>query len=597
LNFKYLQGLALSLKYRYTEKEIEKQMDLLKTNINIMKNLLSTLSALSFLLFFTVASGSIANDNSPGEQQTSANEQYLEIVCSPELTSVASNWVANFRAANPGVEIVINESTDEKAIENGKLYLLTSNHKEAIEHKSLWEITIGHDVIVPIINTKNPLKDKIFEKGITTACFSKIVSENGNWSEIIESDVNSSFQCYLLDHPQVISKVAGCANISESELSSKKVTTVENLVSAIQNNETAIGFCRLIDIMDANENSFASNISILPFDKNQNGRIDGFEKIYSSPKDLSRGVWIGKYPKMLSGEIYAAAAFKPTEGAAHDFLEWAITDGQETLAESGFSNLSSVEKTAGLLAMRNSVSQSGGSENASGLSSGWKYILGMLAVILLIVALVRTNVKNTKVTSETSEAPLAALNENSILAPGGLFYDKTHTWAFMEENGRVKIGINDFLQHITGSVTKIRMKGAGEKIRKGEKILTLMHQGKQLTIYSPVTGVIKQQNEALLTNPSKLNSAPYTNGWVYQIEPANWVREISFMFMADRFRDWMSDEFTRLKDFMAVVVNASQVRMPQPVLQDGGELTDHVLANLDPEVWEEFQSQFIDTSK
>ncbi|MGM0621457.1 MAG: glycine cleavage system protein H, partial [Bacteroidota bacterium] len=177
------------------------------------------------------------------------------------------------------------------------------------------------------------------------------------------------------------------------------------------------------------------------------------------------------------------------------------------------------------------------------------------------------------------------------------FYDKTHTWAFMEENGQVKIGINDFLQHVTGSVTQLKMKAAGEKIRKGEKILTLMHQGKQLSIYSPVTGVIKQQNEELLTNPSQLNSAPYTNGWVYQIEPANWVREISFMFMADKFRDWMKDEFTRLKNFMAVVVNASQVRLTQPVLQDGGELTDHVLANLDPEVWEEFQTQFIDTSK
>ena len=562
-----------------------------------MKNLLSTLSALSFLLFFTVASGSTANDNKPGEQQASAKEQNLEIICSPELTSVSSSWVKDFRSANPGVEIVVNENTGELEIENGKLYFLTRDQKEKIQNNSLWEITIGHDVVVPIINSNNPLKDKIFEKGITPACFSNFVSEQGNWSEIIENVDNSAFRCYLLDHPQVISKVAACAKISRSEISAQKAGTVENLISAIQNDESAVGFCRLIDVIDADENSFASNISILPFDKNQNGRIDGFEKIYSSPKDLSRGVWIGKYPKELSGKIYAVADFKPTEGAAHDFLEWTITDGQEALAESGFSNLSSVEKTAGLLAMRNTVSQTGGSENASGLSSGWKYILGMLAVILLIVALVRTNVKNTKAPGETREAPQTALNENSILAPGGLFYDKTHTWAFMEENGQVKIGINDFLQHVTGKVTQLKMKAAGQKIRKGEKILTLMHQGKQLSIYSPVTGVIKQQNEELLTNPSQLNSAPYTNGWVYQIEPANWVREISFMFMADRFRDWMKDEFTRLKDFMAVVVNASQVRLNQPVLQDGGELTDNVLANLDPEVWEEFQTQFIDTSK
>jgi glycine cleavage system H lipoate-binding protein len=308
-------------------------------------------------------------------------------------------------------------------------------------------------------------------------------------------------------------------------------------------------------------------------------------------------VWIGKYPKELSGEIYAAAAFKPTEGTAHHFLEWAITDGQEALTASGFSNLSSVEKTSGLLAMRNSVPQSGGSKNASGLSTGWKFTLGMLAAVLLVVVLLRTYRKKQKEVSHIPQTTQPPLNENSILAPGGLFYDKTHTWAFMEENGRVKIGVNDFLQHVTGLVTQIKMKAPGEKIRKGEKILTLMHKGKQLTIYSPVTGLIKQQNELLISNPSQLNSAPYTHGWVYQIEPANWIREIRFMYMADKFRDWMKDEFIRLKDFMAVVVNANHVRLNQPVLQDGGELTDNVLANQDPEVWEEFQYQFIDTSK
>jgi hypothetical protein len=32
-------------------------------------------------------------------------------------------------------------------------------------------------------------------------------------------------------------------------------------------------------------------------------------------------------------------------------------------------------------------------------------------------------------------------------------------------------------------------------------------------------------------------------------------------------------------------------------LQDGGEINDNVLENLPPEVWEDFQTNFIDTSK
>ncbi len=37
--------------------------------------------------------------------------------------------------------------------------------------------------------------------------------------------------------------------------------------------------------------------------------------------------------------------------------------------------------------------------------------------------------------------------------------------------------------------------------------------------------------------------------------------------------------------------------MNNVILQDGGQLTDNVLADLGPEVWEDFQTNFIDKSK
>ena len=69
------------------------------------------------------------------------------------------------------------------------------------------------------------------------------------------------------------------------------------------------------------------------------------------------------------------------------------------------------------------------------------------------------------------------------------------------------------------------------------------------------------------------------------------------MFMAGKFRDWLDDEFVRLKDFLAVSANSNAVVYNHIVLQDGGELTDNVLANLEPEVWEDFQTHFIDVSR
>jgi len=190
-----------------------------------------------------------------------------------------------------------------------------------------------------------------------------------------------------------------------------------------------------------------------------------------------------------------------------------------------------------------------------------------------------------------------ALNENSVLAPAGFYYDKTHTWAFMEQDGMVKIGIDDFLKHVVGSITQLKMKPTGEKVRKGENILTVIRDGKQLKLYSPVSGFIRKQNESLIKTTSTINSAAFTKGWVYQIEPTNWAREVHFMFMIDKYREWLKDEFSRLKDFVANSANSNQLVYQHIVLQDGGELKDEVLSDFGPEVWEDFQTHFIDTSK
>ena len=79
----------------------------------------------------------------------------------------------------------------------------------------------------------------------------------------------------------------------------------------------------------------------------------------------------------------------------------------------------------------------------------------------------------------------------------------------MKKDGTVKIGIDDFLQHITGYITRIEMKKSGAKIKKGDHLLTIVQKGKQLDIYSPMSGTIKAHNENLRANPSMLNTSPY----------------------------------------------------------------------------------------
>jgi hypothetical protein len=67
--------------------------------------------------------------------------------------------------------------------------------------------------------------------------------------------------------------------------------------------------------------------------------------------------------------------------------------------------------------------------------------------------------------------------------------------------------------------------------------------------------------------------------------------------MGDKYAEWLRDEFMRLKDFITDSVKSNSHAYAHVIIQDGGELTDNVLADLDPKIWEDFQTRFIDVSR
>ena len=166
----------------------------------------------------------------------------------------------------------------------------------------------------------------------------------------------------------------------------------------------------------------------------------------------------------------------------------------------------------------------------------------------------------------------------------------------MEKEGNVRIGIDDFLQHVTGTVTRVVMKNSGEKITRGEPFLTLTQNGKQLEIKSPVTGKVVTQNQELLDDASLINNEPYAAGWVYTVEPVNWFKELRAFFMGESYTEWLNGELTRLKEFFSAGCMAGSEKDVVVAMQDGGEIREGALEAFGPEVWEEFQTRFINRS-
>jgi glycine cleavage system H lipoate-binding protein len=149
------------------------------------------------------------------------------------------------------------------------------------------------------------------------------------------------------------------------------------------------------------------------------------------------------------------------------------------------------------------------------------------------------------------------------------------------------------LFHLTGKVRFNNLKKPGETISKDDLMAVIENQGKMLSIFSPVSGKIIDLNPILTDNPGMINEDPYRKGWMYKVRPNKWIAETSKYHLAGDAAEWMGQELARFKDFL--MKNSTDITSETPgiILQDGGELRDHILSELPKEIWCKFQEDFL----
>lgn len=568
-----------------------------------MKNISVIIAGLSFFLLSMTGMYNTTHGSPTQDQKPEVATGDINLASTQELNSLANSWANEFGKLHPSVSIQVSDLMKQPAGAN-QISLITNEDPRAGDEQ-LWKMTVGRDAIVFIINANNPMLKEIYSQGISPNELAVILSNpaESNWEKVIANGLNAPITIYSVDSEPIKKNIADFTGLDISSFKVNNATTASEIISTIQKDKFAIGLCKLTDVRDAGTNDLVQGIKILPFDKNKNGRLDSFENIYANLRNFTRGVWIGKYPHALCTGIYAVAFSQPTDKNTLSFLSWITTDGQKLLNKNGYSDLISAEINNNMVLLSGKTNEPVANtvamaENKPFLSKTWTVAIVIIALLFFgVAALLRFGKKQNWNSAESEMKSSPVLKEDAILAPKGLYFDKTHTWAFMEKDGNVKVGIDDFLQHVTGTLTRVIMKNTGDKVRKGDKILTIVKDGKQLSIYAPISGTIIQQNTSLVADSSLVNSSPYAEGWVYLIEPSNWAREMRFLFMGEKYSEWIEDEFIRLKDFFASSIKTKNPAFAQVIMQDGGELADHILADLEPEVWEDFQNKFINTSR
>jgi glycine cleavage system H protein len=101
--------------------------------------------------------------------------------------------------------------------------------------------------------------------------------------------------------------------------------------------------------------------------------------------------------------------------------------------------------------------------------------------------------------------------------PDDCLYTKEHEWVRINGNSAV-MGITDFAQSQLGDITYVELPEEETEAEMDEVLLELESVKAASDIYAPVSGTVVRVNEELEGAPELLNSDPYGDGWICELE-------------------------------------------------------------------------------
>ncbi|MEE9509273.1 MAG: glycine cleavage system protein H [Candidatus Bathyarchaeia archaeon] len=128
------------------------------------------------------------------------------------------------------------------------------------------------------------------------------------------------------------------------------------------------------------------------------------------------------------------------------------------------------------------------------------------------------------------------------------YWSHGQTWAKLEPDGRVRVGLTDLAQKLAGKIRFIRIQRPGKFIDQGKGFAT-METGKWVgPLEAPISGTIEETNPALRRKPQALNTDPYGDGWIALLKPSK-PEELQGLVHGEGLVDWYKKEIeTREKD-------------------------------------------------
>jgi glycine cleavage system H protein len=102
--------------------------------------------------------------------------------------------------------------------------------------------------------------------------------------------------------------------------------------------------------------------------------------------------------------------------------------------------------------------------------------------------------------------------------PADLRYTTEHEWVRRTGDNTVRVGITDFAQSSLGDVVYVQLPDVGSDVTAGESFGEVESTKSVSDLYAPVSAKVIAINADLEANPGLVNSDPYGQGWLLDLQ-------------------------------------------------------------------------------
>ncbi len=166
---------------------------------------------------------------------------------------------------------------------------------------------------------------------------------------------------------------------------------------------------------------------------------------------------------------------------------------------------------------------------------------------------------------------LAALKERLIKQQDEpVFVHPYHLWIRQIDENEVRIGIDELITTIMGSIDSIILPEKESQITRNKCCGEILQQECIFCIHAPVSGKVTRVNHDLLNMPNQLTYAPNDVGWMITVEPDNLEADLTDCYAGKSLTKWYCQEVEWLEIMLLTNIQQRYSEIGA-TLPDGGE--------------------------